>query len=61
MYPNLYIAAKDLFGFEIPFLKMINSFGLFVALAFITAGFFLKKNLFEKQVWDIFSLRNQQY
>ena len=60
MYPNLYIAAKDLFGFEIPF-KMINSFGLFVALAFITAGFFLKKELIEKQVWDIFSLRNQQY
>lgn len=48
MYPNLYIAAKDLFGFEIPFLKMINSFGLFVALAFITAGFFLKKELIRK-------------
>ena len=42
MYPNLYFALKDLFGIEIPFFKLINSFGFFVAMAFIVAGYFLK-------------------
>ena len=43
MYPNLYYAFSDLFGIEIPFFKLINSFGFFVAMAFVSAGFFLTK------------------
>ena len=43
MYPNLYYVFSDLFGIEISFLKLVNSFGFFVAMAFVTAGFFLKK------------------
>ena len=35
MYPNLYYAFKDLFGVEWTFLRFVNSFGFFVAIAFI--------------------------
>jgi len=38
MYPNLYYAFKDLFGIELGFLKMFQSFGVFVALSFILAS-----------------------
>ncbi len=41
MYPTLYHAVKDLIGLEIPFLKLLNSFGFFVVLAFITAAYTL--------------------
>jgi hypothetical protein len=43
MYPNLYYAVKDLFGLEVPFLKVVNSFGFFVALSFLTAAWFFIK------------------
>ena len=48
MYPNLYFAVKDLFGIEIPFFKLINSFGFFVAMAFLVAGYFLKKEVIRR-------------
>lgn len=48
MYPNLYFAFKDLFGIEWPFLKFLNSFGFFVALAFIAAAVVLTKELKRK-------------
>ncbi len=38
MYPTLYEAFKDLFGWDLPFLKIIMTFGFFVALAFIAAN-----------------------
>lgn len=37
MYPTLYHAFLDLFGIDLPFLKFVNSFGFFVALAFVAA------------------------
>ena len=37
MYPNLYFAFLDLLGWDLPALKLINSFGFFVALAFLVA------------------------
>lgn len=49
MYPNLYYAFKDLFGIDISGLKIINSFGFFVALAFIAAAWILVKELKRKQ------------
>ena len=45
MYPNLHHALLDLFGWELPALKLINSFGLFVALAFLAAHGLLGREL----------------
>jgi phosphatidylglycerol:prolipoprotein diacylglycerol transferase len=39
MYPSLYYAFKDLFGVDLPFLKMFQMFGFFVAVAFVAAAF----------------------
>ena len=53
MYPTLYHAIKDLIGLEIPFLKLLNSFGFFVVLAFIAAAYTLSleiKRMTEKGV-----------
>lgn len=41
MYPNLYYAFKDLFGIEIPVLKVLQTFGFFVAIAFLAAAYVL--------------------
>ncbi|MGB1318338.1 MAG: prolipoprotein diacylglyceryl transferase, partial [Flavobacteriales bacterium] len=38
MYPTLYDLVKDLFGLEIGFFKLIQSFGMMVALAFTAAS-----------------------
>ncbi|MFT5309257.1 MAG: phosphatidylglycerol:prolipoprotein diacylglycerol transferase [Bacteroidia bacterium] len=38
MYPTLYDLVKDLFGLEIEFFKLIQSFGMMVALAFTAAS-----------------------
>lgn len=48
MYPNLYFAFKDLFGVEFNFLKFVNSFGFFVAIAFISAAYVLTRELKRK-------------
>ena len=49
MYPNLYFALKDLFGKAPHFLYFVNSFGFFVALAFIAAAITLTKELMRKE------------
>lgn len=49
MYPNLYFAFKDLFGLSLPFLRFINSFGFFVALAFVGAAVTLTRELIRKE------------
>lgn len=48
MYPNLYYAFKDLFGIEIEKLRYVNSFGFFVAIAFILAAIVLSAELRRK-------------
>ena len=48
MYPNLYFAFKDLFGVEWTFLRFVNSFGFFVAIAFILAAVVLASELKRK-------------
>ncbi len=48
MYPNLYYALKDLFGIEWKFLRIVNSFGFFVAISFILAAVVLAKELKRK-------------
>jgi prolipoprotein diacylglyceryltransferase len=48
MYPNLYYALRDLFGVEWEGLRFVNSFGFFVAIAFIVAAFILASELGRK-------------
>ena len=55
MYPNLFYAFKDLFGIEIPFLKVINSFGFFVAISFLAAAWLLIRELKRRQALGQFS------
>jgi phosphatidylglycerol:prolipoprotein diacylglycerol transferase len=55
MYPNLYYAFKDLFGLELPFLRFVNTFGFFVALAFLSAAWVLSRELSRKSKGGLFS------
>ncbi len=49
MYPNLYYALNDWFGWKINAFKIFYSFGIFVALAFITGAYFLTLELKRKE------------
>lgn len=49
MYPNLYYVFKDWFGVEWHALSFLNTFGLFVALAFVAAAFVLSSELKRKE------------
>jgi len=49
MYPSLYYAIKDLFGINLPFLKMVQSFGFFVAVAFLISSYILTKEFKRKE------------
>jgi prolipoprotein diacylglyceryl transferase len=49
MYPNLYYLVKDLFGIQLNALKLVNSFGFFVALAFVASGYVLYLELKRKE------------
>lgn len=49
MYPNLYYAFKDLFGIEWHALRFVNSFGFFVAWAFLAAAYVLTQELRRKE------------
>ncbi|HQS56030.1 MAG TPA: prolipoprotein diacylglyceryl transferase [Sediminibacterium sp.] len=60
MYPNLYYAFKDLFGIELSGLKLINSFGFFVALCFIISAWVLTLELRRKQQQGLFSYTEEK-
>ena len=49
MYPNLYYFFKDIFGFSLPFLKVINTFGFMVAISFLGCAWLLIQELQRKQ------------
>ena len=49
MYPNLYYVFKDWFGVEWHSLSFLNSFGLFVAIAFMVAAVVLSSELKRKE------------
>lgn len=55
MYPNLYYIFKDLFGVEWSGLKLINTFGFFVALSFIISAWVLTLELRRKQQQGLFT------
>jgi len=54
MYPNLYYVFEDFFGVKIGFLRFINSFGFFVAIAFLVAAALLSKELRRKSEQGLF-------
>lgn len=49
MYPNLYFLLKSWFGVEWPILRLANTFGFFVALAFIGGAWVLSRELKRKE------------
>lgn len=49
MYPNLYFLIDDLFGVKLNGLRLVNSFGFFVAIAFVASGFVLYFELKRKE------------
>lgn len=55
MYPNLYYIFKDWFGVDWPIFKVFNSFGFFVALAFIVGAYILTIELKRKQGLGFFT------
>lgn len=48
MYATIYDAVKDLFGVEIIHLKLLQSFGFFVAISFLLCAYFFAKDLERK-------------
>jgi phosphatidylglycerol:prolipoprotein diacylglycerol transferase len=54
MYPNLYYVFEDFFGVKIGVLRFINSFGFFVAIAFLVAAALLSKELRRKSEAGLF-------
>lgn len=60
MYPNLYFAFQDLFGLEWHFLKLVNSFGFFVAMAFISAGYIINREFNRLTDSGVFSPNTSQ-
>ncbi|HTS42966.1 MAG TPA: prolipoprotein diacylglyceryl transferase family protein [Puia sp.] len=59
MYPNLYYAFKDLFGVDWKFLRFINSFGFFVAIAFSAAFIILSKELRRKEAQGLLQYKEE--
>lgn len=49
MYPNLYYLFQDLFGLELPFLRVFQSFGALVACSFLAAYYVMKAELKRKE------------
>jgi phosphatidylglycerol---prolipoprotein diacylglyceryl transferase len=60
MYPNLYYAFKDIFGVELNGLKLVNSFGFFVALSFILSAWILTLELKRKQNQGLFTYMEEK-
>lgn len=54
MYPTIYHALYDLLGVEWTWMKLLNSFGFFVALAFVIASYLWGKELKRKSDAGLF-------
>ena len=59
MYPNLYYALNDWFGWEVNAFKIFYTFGIFVALAFIVAAWILTLELKRKEKHGLLSPREE--
>lgn len=60
MYPNLYFFFKEVFGVEWEWARFLNSFGFFVALAFIAAAMVLTKGLQLKEKKGLLSPKEEK-
>ena len=60
MYPNLYYFFKDVFGLDFKPLMVVNTFGLFVALAFIIGAWLLHKELKRKEKLGYFTYTDRK-
>ena len=59
MYPNLYYALNDWFGWEVNAFKIFYTFGIFVALAFIVAAWILTLELKRKEKHGLLTPREE--
>lgn len=59
MYPNLFYAIKDWFGWEINAFKIFYTFGIFVALAFIVSAWVLTLELKRKEKHGLLKPREE--
>lgn len=57
MYPNLYYLFKDAFGWNLPALKIVNTFGFCVAISFLVCAWLLVKELKRKQAAGYFTYK----
>ena len=60
MYPTLYHLVNDIFGIEISGLRAVQSFGFFVAMAFLTASYFFQKELKRKEDQGLIGMISQK-
>ncbi|TAE12203.1 MAG: diacylglyceryl transferase [Bacteroidetes bacterium] len=60
MYPNLYYLVNDLLGVQLSALKVVNSFGFFVAIAFLVAAFVFGVELKRKQAAGLLGYTEEQ-
>jgi len=60
MYPNLYYFFKDVFGLELKGLVFINSFGFFVAIAFIVGAIVLTSEMKRKESLGLLSFQEAE-
>ncbi len=61
MYPNLYYLFKDIFGIELEFLQIFQSFGVLVAISFLFAAYFFSKELQRKGNEGLISSTDKKY
>jgi phosphatidylglycerol:prolipoprotein diacylglycerol transferase len=57
MYPNLYYLLRDAFGWNLPALKIVNTFGFCVAISFLVCAWLLVKELKRKQAAGYFTYK----
>ncbi len=55
MYPTIYDLVKDIFGWNIPFLKILQSFGFMVALSYLLCAWLFSKELKRKEQLGLLS------
>ncbi|MEP6464776.1 MAG: prolipoprotein diacylglyceryl transferase family protein [Parafilimonas sp.] len=60
MYPNLYYLFKDIFGWNLPALKIFNTFGCCVAISFLVCAWLLVKELNRKQAAGYFTYKEEE-
>lgn len=61
MYPNLRFAFYDIFGIDLPFLGLVQSYGFFLALSFVAAAWWLWVDFRRKEREGLMQGIEEQY